>query len=687
MMMFTVKKIFILMITCLFLSSMTVLAAYTPSVPTDWGDFAEKTSVTKEIVGGTEYSFSVLSEKHTFNAIFTQQGGSSPAYPGAKTPTLIRLVFDGTVTTSDGPGGVIYFPSSVQSTGYDQLTYVRTVGGVDVTFSLSGDHITNKGSLTIITPGITQSALKKSLITSAYSSNGVYNLASAKELGTEGYDFILTYSPSYPDVVPFKINGVPLALKFNGVNSLGFSFLSALGEYPTVTQFNTAVQSAKSGVSETKTVQSTDYKREFLLNDNLGGQFIVSIFPQKFYHVNGIAVAKITLRGKNPSKGLVSGNPFVTKAATPSLLDYVDQSISTYVLMSNSIPSWKLYGPLKVGSMTYYVQQFFDVAKSEFRLVAREDKFLGGNITAGPFKIKQQFIYPSSQVGVSAIGSSVGFKLWDGTKSVTVYFVPLELNPSASKYCTGSGADGAICFFVGGEKAYKLAFPTLEAGVYTPPSSGLPSGTGLGDQQLPAGTGTQQAGGVGVCQGKSNGQVLVSTEPNKYVTLCANGFPEDCNDAHVNTVRFAGTVAFLCQHIKVPLQYVWIECNAANDGTLSGSPQGYYGAGAYTKNFLCGVDIENGKTYEKWYSCPLKTYDIPYDTNTVTEKEGYVCYNNEWTLKSKVPLEGDLNADGFVNKDDITWIKNNPKLMWEEKLKKNMSSLNALISAMVKNWS
>ncbi len=50
-------------------------------------------------------------------------------------------------------------------------------------------------------------------------------------------------------------------------------------------------------------------------------------------------------------------------------------------------------------------------------------------------------------------------------------------------------------------------------------------------------------------------------------------------------------------------------------------------------------------------------------------------------------VSADLDGNGVVNKDDIAWIKNYPKLMWEEKLKKDMSKLNDLITAMIKNWS
>lgn len=49
-------------------------------------------------------------------------------------------------------------------------------------------------------------------------------------------------------------------------------------------------------------------------------------------------------------------------------------------------------------------------------------------------------------------------------------------------------------------------------------------------------------------------------------------------------------------------------------------------------------------------------------------------------------LNGDLNEDGTVNEADLDWIKQNPKMMWEEKLRSNIFNLNALVKSMFNNW-
>ncbi len=699
-MMFTVKKIFILMITCLFLSSMTVLAAYTPSVPTDWGDFAEKTSVTKEIVGGTEYSFSVLSEKHTFKVEMTQSKGScypNPNYqPGMNTPEIC------TPAPQDQDLSILVDNQDIGS-GTNSKTVTSVIKSASLSFAVTASG-SGKGSVVINTNGVTKEA--------------IVSPVKSEELTTT--TTVKAYVLAPGGVAQFSMKGlgggvdtVPFTLVYEGTGGaevISHTFNLALGYYSNQAEIN----SAKANTAKIHSVKVGYAPSQGFISDNFGNKYFINLQVKKYETINGFKVVTIEVSGGQ------SGIIPVVQSTVLTGLDFSTSSVSTQILMGNSKVKTTWYGPLMVGSQKYYFRQEYSSSPSQVVLRYISNPFVGnGDVSTSPIAITIPVpsLIDRTTVGTTSLGKATSFPLLN-EKSVSskVYFVPTAFEPEATS------GKGSIQFFIGGETAYKKTFPILLS--VGAPALSLPAGTGLPDQQLPAGTGTQPTGGSGECKGKTNGEIVehTLTGPSsaislKQYSLCVNGVPTVCSPDSVGFVKSID-VSTATQSRKIDLRcavvgpdldkfavgsyYGWLECSVEStfnivpnenfaDVVLGGTN---VGAGLYSKNYYCsvltGTNVPGvlSPITEAWYICPASAKLSGSDgVTTATEVNGYVCYNDEWTLKSNVPLEGDLNADGLVNKDDITWIKKNPKLMWEKILMRDMSKLNALISAMIKNWS
>ncbi len=659
-MMFALKKTIILAITFLFLLSTTVLATYAPTVETTWGDFAEKTSVTKDIISGQEYSFSVLSEKHTFKAVITSVGAST------EFKTLLQVFIDnGNVISPGGLGGVT--SDSNQPASY---TFTKKINGVDITFDVSaGSYYGFSKTVAISTNGVKKEALVSPV-------NPV-------ELTTD--KTVKTFILAQDSVAQFFMKGegggvdtVPFTLVYKGgagADITSHSFNIAFGYY-----FNqVGINGAKANTAEITGVKIGVGNPVVVVSDNFGNKYFVNLKVKKYDVINGFKVITIEVSG-----GQTAVMP-VVHSTNLNGLDFSVSTTSAQVLFGDSNAKTTWYGPLMVGSQKYYFKQEYNSIKSEFVLKYFSNPFVsGGAFSTYPIAITIPVpqLVGGSTVGTPSLGKATVFSLLNekGVKS-NVYFVPIDFEPDGKEQ---SGA-GSIRFFIGGKTVYDKTFPTLLS-VEAPALLLTP---GLPGQQLPGiGADTQQVGGVGACAGKANGLVLKSDKPGESLTLCANGFPVSCDVTSQNIVKTAGTVSFLCQYFKGTKKYAWVECTAADDGSIGGQWADSYGSvNAYTKNFMCGSYVKASKTYEAWYACPLKSKPGSDAINVESEKNGYVCYNDEWTLKSKVLLEGDLDKNGVVNAADIAWIKANPKPMWDEKLKKNIVNLNALINAMIKNWS
>jgi len=201
--MFTVKKTIILVITFLFLLSTMVVATYTPTVQTTWGDFAEKTSVTKDIVSDTEYSFSVLSEKHTFKVTI------SGTAPSTDFKTSLSVFLDGKQV--DSP--VI---SENSKSGNKQFT--QQIEGVGVSFSVTGDYYHPENNKVIIsTNGVTSASLLAA------------KLISKSEQGENSGVYFSTSTLTTGGVIHFSLDGTLFTVvyrehKTDGVNEFTLAF-------------------------------------------------------------------------------------------------------------------------------------------------------------------------------------------------------------------------------------------------------------------------------------------------------------------------------------------------------------------------------------------------------------------------------------------------------------------------------
>lgn len=481
------KKILFLVLILSILST-SVFSAYDPKLDADWGDFTEARTATFNINDATEYLVAGVNSKesrfrvmgsylgdsissnqmqklglsHTFKAGFTQADNTKPL----DSPTKIRAFIDnievmgGTTTSSDSTS---------------TYTFTKVINKVSINFEVTGDWLTTKYSVKLSTEGIEKkdlvSAIGPSNLNSAY---GEYYKVLAGG-GTLNYNlFTATGSPT-----------IPLTLVYTGAASLApgqpQSFLLALGHYA-----NEATVKTNKANSVAISLVNVGTEREVVVSDNLGNGYKVKLKVFNYKTINKIPLVYFKVLGSPAEKVPVINLIFSGK-------DFSQKSTSVEAAFADSSVNKIWYGKLMVGTKAYYVRQVYDSKSSEFvlRIVPETDISVGsGDISSYPIVVK--FPQPgtttptSDLAGKTALGKSVAFSLINqnsvssinqNSVSSKVYFVPVDLK-----------TDGTIKFFIGGEDAYKKAFPSVQlvdVGVKSP--SGTP-GIGLPGQQLPSTT-------------------------------------------------------------------------------------------------------------------------------------------------------------------------------------------------------
>lgn len=673
--MFTVKKTIILVLTFLFLLSTMVVAAYTPTVSTDWGDFAEKTAPTFSIVSNTDYSFSVLSEKHTFKAVMSAPAEScTTKYTCDNGPCHTESICQ---PTSDQVITIFVDNQNVGS-GTNSATATSSIKSISLSFAVTASS-SGKSSVIIKTNGVTSASLVAA------------GLISKSEQGENQGVYFSTSTLTAGGVIHFSLDGTPFTVVYREHKTDGANEFTLAFQNLNFQDVATAPAPAKIYFSA-----KTDPLSQSI-TDNFWNKFTFNLKVTKYEVINQIPLVTVTMSEKQDVKAVVQNSFQGMTNQVWGSLDFSDSTVSQVYDYYNSQDGLTpfIYGPLKVGSSTYYVAQTQEkdsAGVSSVKVYVKGGRFDwkdADNYILGPEEMKKSTVLIPTG-GKTMVGSAMSVLL-PGSLS-EIYFVPLDFDFDI----TTAYPKGETKFFVGGETAFKQQFPTVTANVYTSTTGSLSSGTGLPSLQVPTSTGTQPTAGSGECVGKANGEIVehLPIEPApavsiKQYSLCVNGVPAVCDQSSVGLVRTVSVsstwnVDLRC--IYNQNQYQWGECDSQVLTSLI-KQSGVGGAikvaaGVYDKQYLCASDKSNPSlTHEAWFICPASVKKANSDGITdqpVADK--YACLSYGWQ-------SSDLTSDGKVTKADLDWIKNNPQKFWDTILKKVFTNLAIFMKAMFANWS
>lgn len=448
------KIIFILVLMVLF--STAVLAAYTPTAPTAWGDFVEKKDFSSAFEFGKDYSFSVLSKVHTLQIKSEVIETITPPPSGSKeTPKIdkdpnMAVFLDGDLVI--GP--------VVQKS--HKLYFTQVVDSVPITVDISADPDVpyKTGFIKISTPGIQG----KDLVSS--SSNEIKDLLISK-LGNVNAG---TYSivPGYG--VKFLVDETPFTVVYHSKEQGGkYFFIVAFQHLNGLAEIIAAPTPAKSDIS----AEISDQFAQTTMTDNFWNKFTLYLKVNKFEVINNIPLIHFSLYGKhNVAAEVIDSFQGMTNEKWGPL-DFSDPStsqVNKYANSQNGLTP-KIYGPLKIGPETYYVAQSMDLKDRSTKIWIKGGQFNwknDKNEVLGPVSLNEP-----RQSGITAAGKAMSVLL--PGSSTKIYFVPLEFQFKA----TTGFLNGLVKFFVGSEKAFGKAYPSVEIlDIAVEKPSGLP-GTGL----------------------------------------------------------------------------------------------------------------------------------------------------------------------------------------------------------------
>jgi len=258
------------------------------------------------------------------------------------------------------------------------------------------------------------------------------------------------------------------------------------------------------------------------ITDNFWNKFTFNLKVIKYEVINQIPLVTVTMSEKQDVKAVVQDSFQGMTNQVWGALDFSNPSVSqeyNYYNSQNGLTPF-IYGPLKVGSSSYYVAQTQEkdsAGVSSVKVYVKGGRFDwkdADNYILGPEEMKKSTVLIPTG-GKTMVGSAMSVLL-PGSLS-EIYFVPLDFDFDI----TTAYPKGETKFFVGGETAFKQQFPTATANVYTSTTGSLSTGTDLPNQQVPGDVVTPPTAGSGECVGKTTGAIVehVPTGPAPAVSI------------------------------------------------------------------------------------------------------------------------------------------------------------------------